>query len=403
MSKSQHSRTNKPAMRAEGESARPTAEQQPLHPVLQMQQQIGNAQIARLVAQRGPAVALPEVGLAGGPISNHLMARIQTQRGRGAPLDQASRSRMEQHLGATLDGVRVHTGAEAGALSRSISAQAFTIGSDIFFHQPADARDEQLLAHELTHVVQQRAMDESGPLRVGPANDRAEREAREVAQNPAGGKTADLQLSGNTIAREEESTFSRWLNTMTNPIAGGALSFLGAGGEGATGALGAMGQMASGAGAVLGPLGMLAGGMQISDAVNRPGTFGLDDLTDVVLGGAGTIGGAASTVGGLAALTGAGAGTTLGGAAAVANPVGAVIGAGLAGFGAGRLLDEGVGAAGRAITGDEQGDYTISGGLADRMTSADQALTSLWADPDRPAYQQTIGWQLAEALPSWLQ
>jgi len=101
--------------------------------------------------------------------------------------------------------------------------------------------------------------------------------------------------------------------------------------------------------------------------------------------------GSALTGGGAGLLTGAGAATALG-------TLGAVIGAGTAGYGAGRLLDEGVGALGQAITGDEQGDYTISGGLASLMTAADQGLTSLWADPDRPAYTQTIGWQLGELL-----
>jgi hypothetical protein len=85
-------------------------------------------------------------------------------------------------------------------------------------------------------------------------------------------------------------------------------------------------------------------------------------------------------------------------------------------------MDEGVGGLGN-ITGaselfdswrgirrpeSQYGDYSISGLNALTMTSTDELLTSgmRWAgvyDESRPAYTQTIGWKLAEILPSWLQ
>jgi hypothetical protein len=79
--------------------------------------------------------------------------------GGGNPLDKNTRSEMERGIGADFSGVRVHTGAQASSLNRSISAQAFTRGSDVFFssgkYNPGSAGGKRLLAHELTHVVQQ--------------------------------------------------------------------------------------------------------------------------------------------------------------------------------------------------------------------------------------------------------
>jgi hypothetical protein len=66
---------------------------------------------------------------------------------------------MEGAFGADFSGVRVHTDSKSDSLNRSVQAKAFTTGSDIFFrsgtYQPASSGGQELLAHELTHVVQQ--------------------------------------------------------------------------------------------------------------------------------------------------------------------------------------------------------------------------------------------------------
>ena len=112
-------------------------------------------------------------------------------------------------LGADFSGVKVHTDTKADALNRSLSAKAFTTGSDIFFsqgaYQPGSSSGKQLLAHELTHVVQQGsarlnkvqtkrgvAMPDGArraakpnrmqfKMTVGAATDRYEQEAERVA------------------------------------------------------------------------------------------------------------------------------------------------------------------------------------------------------------------------------
>jgi hypothetical protein len=106
--------------------------------------------------QRAPEAV---VGLEGGALGADVEREIRSARGRGRPLEPGVRRRMEQHMGADFGGVKVHTNRDADRLSRSIQARAFTTGQDIFFrngaYQPGSRGGQQLLAHELTHVVQQ--------------------------------------------------------------------------------------------------------------------------------------------------------------------------------------------------------------------------------------------------------
>ncbi len=190
------------------------------HPLLSLQQQVGNAQVARLLAQRQSTIIrrdtapeeeedelqmkraadvqrdtapeeeeeevqlkrdTPEVGPEGGSITAELAGRIQARRGSGSSLDEHSRPEMENLLGTSFKDVRVHTDHESGTLNRRLGAKAFTTGNDIFFGDGAHPGDKHLLAHELTHVVQQRSMSRGGPMHVGPADDAFEREADSVA------------------------------------------------------------------------------------------------------------------------------------------------------------------------------------------------------------------------------
>jgi hypothetical protein len=82
-----------------------------------------------------------------------------TPQGGGRPLDPATRTYMESRLGSSFSHVRIHTDAHAAASARSLHAQAYTLGSDITFgpgrYAPHTTSGRHLLAHELTHVVQQ--------------------------------------------------------------------------------------------------------------------------------------------------------------------------------------------------------------------------------------------------------
>ena len=85
---------------------------------------------------------------------------LDARAGRGRPLPSHTRTAMQSALGASFADVRIHADAEAAELSRSLRAQAFTYGSDIYFgagkFDPDRTEGRRLLAHELAHVVQQR-------------------------------------------------------------------------------------------------------------------------------------------------------------------------------------------------------------------------------------------------------
>jgi hypothetical protein len=96
--------------------------------------------------------AIPEV-------TPETQAAIDAMRGGGAPLDQQTRAFMEPRFGHNFSQVRIHADARAATVARSLDALAFTVGNDIAFasgqYQPGSDEGRALLAHELTHTIQQ--------------------------------------------------------------------------------------------------------------------------------------------------------------------------------------------------------------------------------------------------------
>ena len=140
--------------------------------------------------------ASPQVGLEGGPVGQDIASQIDSQRGGGSGLASGFRSQMEGAFGADFGEVRVHQGAQADTLNRQMTAKAFTTGNDIFLRSDASTGDSHLMAHELTHVVQQRSGGGSsgGGMTAGPANDPQEHEADQVASDVlAGGVQRELE------------------------------------------------------------------------------------------------------------------------------------------------------------------------------------------------------------------
>jgi len=91
--------------------------------------------------------------------------RIESSRGSGQALDDTTRENMEGAFGADFSNVRIHTGSESAELNNSVQARAFTTGSDIYFNEgqynPSSTAGQELLAHELTHTVQQGAVTQT--------------------------------------------------------------------------------------------------------------------------------------------------------------------------------------------------------------------------------------------------
>jgi hypothetical protein len=139
--------------------------------MLGLQRSAGNA----AVAQR-----------ASGPQEEESPVRQVVGSGGGSPLDTDTRSVMEERLGADFSDVRVHTDGAAHESAKSVHAQAFTVGSNIVFQQgrfnPSTPDGQLMLAHELTHVMQQRSgpvegTDRGDGVRVSDPSDRFERDA----------------------------------------------------------------------------------------------------------------------------------------------------------------------------------------------------------------------------------
>ena len=91
--------------------------------------------------------------------SADLTSAINSARGNGQALDPGLQAQMGQAMGADFSRVRVHTDSQSDRLNQSIQAKAFTTGQDVFFrqgeYQPGSRGGQELIAHELTHVVQQ--------------------------------------------------------------------------------------------------------------------------------------------------------------------------------------------------------------------------------------------------------
>ncbi len=101
----------------------------------------------------------------------------------GAPLAEEHRTTLEPVIGANLRDVRIHTGEFAAAMASRLSAEAFTVGRDVYFgrgrFEPGTPRGRALLAHELVHVRQQTSQGRR-IQRYGGIRDSAEAEAEQV-------------------------------------------------------------------------------------------------------------------------------------------------------------------------------------------------------------------------------
>ena len=143
-----------------------------------LQRLAGNAAVSRLAEEEGTGTS-PVLGVVG--------------RGGGRPLDAALRTEMEGRLGAGFGDVRIHTDAVSAVSARSVQARAYTVGNEIVFdegvYEPSSPAGRRTLAHELTHVIQQREGPVDGttwsmvqPPLLGPAD---------VAETPGSrGRTA---------------------------------------------------------------------------------------------------------------------------------------------------------------------------------------------------------------------
>lgn len=153
----------------------------------------------------GPGMIMRKAQSEGSHITTGGMLSHPGQAREGTVLPSPTRNFMEHAFSADFASVRVHTGPEADRMNRKIGATAFTYGEHIYFRQGAYAPNyregRKLLAHELTHVVQQRTAF-SGPH----------------IQRQAAGTTAAPAEQENVIVEERIAAFLRRLNAQSTAI-----------------------------------------------------------------------------------------------------------------------------------------------------------------------------------------
>ncbi|MFE3071933.1 DUF4157 domain-containing protein [Streptomyces sp. NPDC059247] len=166
--------------------------------VLALQRTAGNAAVARLVEdsrhQHGAGCGHSQPDA---PVQRSAVQEVL--RAGGRPLDDGTRTEMEGRLGADFSDVRVHEGVAAQRSAAEIGARAYTSGSHVVIG--SGGGDKHTLAHELTHVIQQRqgpvsGTDNGGGLSVSDPSDRFERAAEANATRVMSGPVPAAGESG---------------------------------------------------------------------------------------------------------------------------------------------------------------------------------------------------------------
>lgn len=151
-------RVAKEIVNSSGDSAQRQEEDEVQMRPLEIQRQEEEEEI-QMLRRDGVASESADIGLEGGEIGRESSSALESAQGQGKRLPKNLRTRMEQGFGADFSGVTVHDSSDSDALSKSMSARAFTTGQDIFFakgeYKPESSEGQETLAHELTHVVQQ--------------------------------------------------------------------------------------------------------------------------------------------------------------------------------------------------------------------------------------------------------
>lgn len=161
--------------------------------VLALQRTIGNSAVGRLLQPVANGLTTPEVHVP--PIVNEVL-----RNGSGKPMNGPTRNFMESRFGRDLSQVRLHTDGLSAGSARSIGAKAYTVGSHVVFgdnaYSPDSESGQRLLAHELTHVVQQSNSSPSGTAsRFSERGDPSEVEAEHVAERVVSGShTSELAI-----------------------------------------------------------------------------------------------------------------------------------------------------------------------------------------------------------------
>lgn len=153
---------------------------------------------------KGEKVQKKENGKKSEKDDSDIEGRLNQSRGSGSPMDKDVKNEMESKFGSDFSNVNIHTNSNAVQMSQDMGAQAFTNGNDVYFNKgkynPNTKEGKHLLAHELTHTVQQTGAKQKTPaiqksLNEHPEDLRAEKpENPQYARNPPLEKANDNEM-----------------------------------------------------------------------------------------------------------------------------------------------------------------------------------------------------------------
>lgn len=176
--------------------------------LLHLQRMAGNASVVQMLAEEG-AIATAEEERS--PVHDVI------GKGGGSALDEGTRSTMESKFGQDFGDVRIHTDAKASASAEAVGANAYTVGNEMVFRSghfdASSPTGQRTLAHELSHVVQQRSgpvdgTEAAGGIRLSDPSDRFERAADATADQVMSGQATPAAASsaaGGTSVQLEEA------------------------------------------------------------------------------------------------------------------------------------------------------------------------------------------------------
>ncbi len=181
---------------------------------------IGDPPSAQRAVQR-------DIGTAATNPAPDIGSSINARLGAGASLDGRALEQFSSSLGHDFSRVRIHHDSEANQLSKAVNARAFTTGQDIFFAQgtynPDSSDGQKLLAHELTHTIQQARGPVSGTPTAGGVslsdpNDAFEQEAYAAANSLARGERVNVgRASSGVVQRSVDNGGQMFLQRDPNP------------------------------------------------------------------------------------------------------------------------------------------------------------------------------------------
>jgi Domain of unknown function (DUF4157) len=310
---------------------------------------LGNHLVHRLIQDGSQAGDSGEFAASYPPVSELVNDAVG---GPGAGLDGEMRNFMESRFGYDFSQVKLHTDSKAADSAAAINAKAYTVGNEIVFgdgqFSPGTDEGKRLLAHELTHVVQQGSGPVAGAptvddsLSISDPEDTFEKAADACAEQVIGNATGEAMQS----VGEGTATVNREGADQDDDETLGAI------GEAGKSAL----ELGEEAGVPEGAGGIFGGAMDIASGINQGGAKGVFDVTKGALDVGGGIG--------EAAIAGGAAESGIAGTLADLGPVAGILGGA-------KAIDKGINEGGGMGALDvAKGGLGLTGGIGEAALAA---------------------------------